>query len=400
MIFKTRNERPDTTVVSNVFIKRFLPLAPELAVKVYLCGLMLAGDPDPDSRIEELLGVSENDVQAAAAYLEGMGLVETIPGEEPLVVFKNPEEASFGLNAGGAKYAEFIRDVQAVLGTRALSGQELSRIYDWVEVFGFEREAAVAIVKNCLDRYGTKTTVAYMDKVAKTLAGKGAFTLAEVNEHFRDEEIMTSGAARIRKRWNRRGAPTMDEIALYEKWTKDWGLDEAALDYALGRMTASDNPSFAYLDSVIKGLKDDGNIDSEHIRELSRQEDQLAELTRKLFAAAGIKHRPKVEERAHVREWSTVFLMSDEVLLLAAELSKNDRSQFSRMKAIVNGWHDEGISSVDAAKESYEKNGGFAPSKRRTSRSMNYMQGRKYSEDELKKMGITLGEEFYEDEDK
>jgi hypothetical protein len=28
------------------------------------------------------------------------------------------------------------------------------------------------------------------------------------------------------------------------------------------------------------------------------------------------------------------------------------------------------------------------------------MQGKTYSEDELKKMGITLGEEFYDDEDK
>ncbi len=398
MIFKKKTERPDSTAVSNEFIKRSMPLMPELALKVYLFGLMLSSGEDGD--IASALGADEKDIRAALSYLEGLGLVELADGPEPVVIFKKPEEYAYTAAEGGAKYADFVKELQAVLGTRTLTGQELSRIYDWIELFGFEKEAAAAIVGNCLDMYGAKTGIAFMDKVAKTLAGRGAFTLAAVNEHFRRERIMTSGAAAVRRRWNRSGAPTQDEIALYEKWTVEWGMDEAAIDYALTRMTAADNPSFKYLDGVLGALREGGNTDAGHIRELSRREDELDELVRKMFAEAGLKSRPKREQKELIRSWRYEYLMSEELLLLAAGYAKADVSPFARMRAIVSGWHGEGISTEDAARASYEKNGGFSERKRRPNRALGYMQGKTYSEDELKKMGITLGEEFYDDEDK
>ena len=398
MIFKRKTERPETTAVSNDFIKRYLPLMPELALKVYLCGLMLSGDPDPETDAAKILGAEENDVRAALSYLEGMGLVEIIDGAEPVVIFKKPEDAELPDRSGGTRYSGFVKEIQAVLGTRVLTGQELSRIYDWVDLFGFEKEAAVAIVKNCLDSRGAKTGVAYMDSVAKSLASKGAFTLAAVNEHFREEKLLSSGAAAIRRRWNKPGAPTMDEIALYEKWTVEWGMDEAALDYALTLMTSAEKTTFKYLDSIMSTLREEGNVDAAHIRELSRRDDEARELARKLLAAAGMKGSPKAEYRMQVADWRFGYQMSEEILLLAADYAKASPAPFSRMKEIVNGWHSEGISTVEAAKESYEKNFGFVQKRKKNSRALNYMQGKTYSKDDLKKMGISFGEEFYNDD--
>ena len=398
MLFKRKTEKPSCTEVDNRFITDFLPEAPELAVKVYLYGLMLASDPDRETDIAKALGADDKDITAALAYLEAAGLVEVIDGEEPMAVFGNAASAvSRGASASLA-YSELVRELSSVLGTRVLSGAELSRIYDWIEVFGFSKDAAVEIVRRCLDKHGAKTSAAYMDKVAKTIAGRGAFTLEAVREYFSEQELLSGGAARICRRWHRRGAPTDDELALYEKWTVGWGLDDAALDYALTKMTAADKPSFAYLDSVIETLYREGNTDREHIEELTKQEDTVAELARQAFSRAGIKHNPRRDEKELFREWHIGSGMSAELILLAADYSKDSGTPFVRLKSILNGWHEEGISSLSAAKESYERNEGYKPKRKNASRALNYMQGRTYSEDELKKIGISLGEEFYDED--
>ena len=402
MLFRKKTERPSSTAVSNEFIRRFMPELPDHVVKVYLYGLMLSSDPEQPDDIAEALGADDNDIMAALSHLEALGLAEVSEGEHPIVVFRDPSEAPLASPAhGGAKYAELVSKVQNVLGTRVLSGGELSRIYDWVDLFGFEKDAAAAIVRNCLDRYGAKTSFAKMDSMAtKTLAPRGAFTLAKVNEYFREAEVLSSGAASILKRWNKGRPPTMDEIALYEKWTSDWGMDAAAVDYAMTQMTAAEKPTFKYLDGIMTALRENGNVDSERIRELSRKEDELKELVRRIFEAAGLKSRPQREQKELIRSWRYEYRMGEEILLLAAGHAKDDRSPFAGLKEIVNGFHDEGISTVEAAKEFLEKNGGFAKNAKKSSRALNYMKGKTYSDEELKKLGITLGEEFYDDEDK
>ena len=400
VLFSKEKKNSGETVLDNRFIAEFMPSAPELAVKAYIYGLMLAnGNGGEGGDICVVLGCDEHDLRAAFSYWQASGLV-TVISEEPLKICFRNEPAGIISPASASGYSELIAKVQAVLGTRVLSGSELSRIYDWVEVFGLEQEAAVEIVKHCLDKKGARTSVAYMDSVAKTLAAGGELTLEAVKEHFRYEEILSSGAAGILRRWNRRGAPTEDQIALYEKWTKAWGFDEQSIDAALIKMTAAEKPSFAYLDGILDEWHKNGSVSIERIREMQREDDMTAELAREAFARAGLKRRPNTEDRQLFREWNRNRAISAELIYYAAERAKLDPKPYASMKKTVEAIYAEGISSVSAAKEFLDSPRGAAVSRRtrKNDRALNYLKSGGYSSDELKKLGISLGEEFYDDE--
>lgn len=397
IIFLKDRDLQDVTPVDNIFITRYMPAAPEFAVKAYLFGLMRLSCPMWEcGDFLSVFGCKEEDVISAFAYWEAAGLVRII-GKNPLRVqylsVKNAVSAA-PARSDSTRYGDFVREVQAVLGTRVLSGAELSKLYDWLDVFGFEQSAAVEIVNHCLDKKGAKTGVAYMDAVAKTLVGKGCFTLEDVKRSFADEEILSSGAARILKRWNRRSLPTEDQIALYEKWTKAWGFDDEGISLACEQMTAADKPSFKYLDSILASWHDNGAVDRAKIEEIGRRDDILTELARKSFAKAGVKRSATREDKLQFGEWRFDWVVSEELILLAAEHAGGSPRPFAEMKRLLKDWHEAGISSVSAAEQRLES----APvkgGKQGGSRALNYMHGAKYSDEELKKLGITLGEEFY-----
>ena len=398
--FFTEKRISEETKVNNRFITELMPAAPELAVKAYIYGLMLAQSGGEED-LCAVLGCEENDIRAAFSYWEATGLVSIISHEPLKVCFRREPGAITSDKYSSSKYGEFINRAQSVLGTRVLSGAELSRIYDWIEVFGFEQDAAIEIIRHCLDKKGARTSVAYMDSVARTLAGKDELTLDAVKEHFRYEEVLSNGAAAILRRWNRKGAPTEDQIALYEKWTKAWGFDDQSIDAALLRMTAADKPTFAYLDGILDEWHRKGSVSAESIRELQREDDMIAELARQAFARAGLKKRPSADDRLLFREWNIEKAISPELILFAADRAKLEPRPFASMKRTVEAIYAEGISSVSAAKQFFESSvarPSASDGAKRNTRALNYIKAGSYSSEELKKLGISMGEEFYDDE--
>ena len=122
--------------------------APEGAVKVYLYSLMLlscGGGNGED--IASALSMTEEQVNDALMYWEKQGLVRASYGENGslAVQFLPFSEISSGseLNSGAQNYHKLVSKLQEVLGTRNLSGTDLKKIYDWIEVFGFVVEASV-----------------------------------------------------------------------------------------------------------------------------------------------------------------------------------------------------------------------------------------------------------------
>lgn len=242
-----------------------------------------------------------------------------------------------------------------------------------------------------------------MDAAARGMAARGARTLEDVKSAIEDERMLKSGAARIIKRWNQHRSPTQDELALYEKWTEGWGFDDDAVQLACAEMTAAEKPSFAYLNSILETWHKGGAVTKEQLREKARLDDSIAEITREAFARADLKGRPSNQHRQKVREWVVDMHLSPELIYLAAELTAEGTQQFANMKRIIKDWHDNGISGLEAAKAYYEayqkKTYSAQRSTSKTRRALNYMQGGTYTKEELKKLGVSLGEEFYEDDD-
>ena len=82
----------------------------------------------------------------------------------------------------------------------------------------------------------------------------------------------------------------MDEIDLYLKWTKEWGFVPKAIEAACAEMVGGD-PSFKYLDSILRGVQERGNrkaTTAEQLtRQLTREKDEAGQI-REVLRAAGL----------------------------------------------------------------------------------------------------------------
>lgn len=395
----------DTTTVDNRFIAELLPSAPDGAVKVYLYGLMLvSGNFNSDIDISDALGMSDEDIASAFDYWEKQDAVKLIPGANGnMTVQYLPIRRSSGLSPEAdrsARYAPFVAKLQSVLGTRNLTGAELQKIYDWIEIFSFEEDAAAEIVRHCIEIKGARVHINYMDSVAKRLSADGILTFEKVHASFESEKELSGGASAILKRWRITRRPTEDELLLYEKWTKEWGFTEDAISIALSDVVAVDRPNFKYLDAILSSHRENGSVSAEKMREAIREQDMIAEIARQAFTRAGLKRSANVSDRRQFEFWFREYGMNAEMILFAAELAAKKSTPFAEMKKLITDWHSRGIASYSAAKQDAEKREAElkrAPARGKSiNRALDYKQTQ-YTAEDLKRFGIDLGEGLYED---
>ena len=184
---------------------------------------------------------------------------------------------------------------------------------------------------------------------------------------------------------------TEDELALYKKWTEEWGMTLDEILSACPAMTSSDKPTFAYLNAILEGMRMEGGV-QEAIKSAALTE----ELAREIYSRAGLKGAPGRREKEAVSTWTVSWHMQPEAVLLSAERSAGYSHPFDRTRRLIEQLHEKGVTTLQQARKAIEElekqpaaEGG---KKQQSSYFMNYGQ-RKYSDEDLKSIGITLLED-------
>lgn len=383
------------TPVDNLFIAEYMPAAPENYVKVYLYGLMLcASYAEESDDLQTSLGLDAQEVLAAFSYWQALGLVRIVDADKLYIEYTPQRQAAVQRFDGERRYGMLIDRVQEALGGRILLGSDLQKLYDWVEVFSLEADCILELVSYIAAERGNRISFFTLDKIAKTWADAGVKTGEDARKYVAEQQELRSGAQRILRRWRMSRRPTEDELHLYEKWTHAWGFDDEAISAACVAATGTDKPNFSYLDAILENLRMQGAVTEEAVDRIRKEEDARRELCRMMFARAGIKRTPRSNEREEIGRWNDVYGMSAELLLFAAELASSASSPYGFMKKLIQRWHEQDIRSVSAARSDYEAHGtGETKAQvKSASQALGFAQ-RKYSEDDLKRLGIDLGDE-------
>lgn len=373
-----------TTAVDNIFIAEYMCRAPEKCVKAYLYGLMQCSAPDAETDAALALSMSEDELLTAFLYWQELGLV-TVLSREPLAVqFESLKTAAApGAAPAPRRYGELIDGVSAILGGRMLVSSELKQLYDWVEAFGLSEPVILELVADCA-KGRRRVSFAYMTREARLWADERIATVADAAAFIARRQELSGGAAALLSRWRITRRPTADELALYEKWTGEWGMGEPAIEAACAVMTGAAQPSFKYLDAVLDGFRKSGAVSGEAVADLLREEDMDRELCRQLWQRAAIKGAATKAQREEVARWHSHWGMSPELLLLAAEQASGESRPFAAMRACVETWHEKNVASVSEARS-------VKPEPKRP-RNPAAVTKRRYSEDELKSMGVDFGD--------
>lgn len=217
------------TLVDNVFIKEFLPSAPDLCVKVYLLGLSKCYNSDEDNTLDffcQSLKVCEEDIISLFKYWEDLGLVQVL-STNPVEVRYLPvlSKANKVKKYQVDKYADFNIQIQELFGKRLVVPNEYAEFYNLIENHRFTESALIAIVKYCVECKGFNLSPNYCLTVAKDWEREGIHTAEQVNEKIEELGIVDDKMNLILSSMGSKRKVQIEDKELLNKWLNSYGFE-------------------------------------------------------------------------------------------------------------------------------------------------------------------------------
>ena len=241
------------TLVDNVFLHEFMPECPDRFLKVYLYGLYAVSVPALNT-LEQFcraLKLSEEEVAEAFSYFEEYGLCSLL-SRNPLAVTFHPLSGMLSKprKIKPQKYAEFTKQVQALLPDRMISTAEFSEYFNLIEVYKLQPEALILIIKYCTLLKDRSVSYKYILAVAKNWAARGILTLDACEKELAAFDRQSQALAEVFKAMGLRAKPDFHDSELYAKWTEEYGFGQEAILFAAGRLKGN-RPNMTKLDGML-----------------------------------------------------------------------------------------------------------------------------------------------------
>ena len=356
MQLKLKN-KPEGTIVPVEFIQNCMG-APQGYVGAYLYGLMYS-----QSHEEIDLGVfsarlrmPESDIIEAYEYWQKKGFVKIHNGSElsfEFGIFKKLDNVDNLYSE-----SEFFQELQVIFGSRQLSPADYIKILDYTTVFMLPKKVVLLLAQYCVGKKGSRVSITYLDRVAKTWAEEGITTAEQAQKHLEREQQKESGILDILEQLgitNRRA--TMDETELFEKWTKQWGFTLGAIRTACSLTTSSRNPSMKYLDSILYNLKEEGKTTSRSISESKSVKESTTKDLQKILNLLGETNlKPSAEHISLYQKWTTAYGYGMDVIeKAAAQAAKRGRMPIKYIDSLLTDWFNNGIETPQQAADYIQK---------------------------------------------
>ncbi len=353
--FSPEAARREMTPVDNLFFLEYMPEADGTFVKVYLFGLMQCYHASlSDIDAAEALGLTDAQVRCAFVYWQAKGLVRIL-SDEPFSVEYLLTEQPAVTTATPVKYRRFLESVNALLSPRSLNMRETKAMYDCIELYGLEEGAVLALIGYCIELKGKRVSANYILTVAQEWSERDIKTQTAAEGYVADFRTQKHGSAEILRRWNKRRPPTVDEMALYDRWMNELGFDAETILTVAARMTDVASPTFAILDDRLSEWKERKVTD---VRELDRAEERNAqnrEFARQVFARLGKIGAPDKTTIAQLDMFRSEKGISRDAILLAADECAGAERPLGLLKKMLSDWANEHIETAEQAEAALNK---------------------------------------------
>ncbi len=348
----------DVTPVENLFLLEYLPHATGDQVRVYLYALMQCRQK-ADCTVEELaraLRLKPEKTLEALRYWESRGLLKGVSDNPPSFEFMNVRSA---MQAGSDqdpayRYRDFNKAlVEIVQG--AVRPAQFAQAMEWIEDLNLPEGVVLLMARRTAQKLadengGKPRSAPYLFKVLGEMAAGWAArdirTLEKAEAELSKSLPEQQTASAVIDYFSLRRAPTEAEVALSRKWVHEWGLTKADIERALKETAASANPSFAYLDGILRRHRGEAGRVAEGIDE----EQKMAEGLRDALSELGAQARtlPKSQMEAY-RGWIQDGFEPEVIARAAARASKRGRHAFDALEEEVKRFAELNIRTKEAA---------------------------------------------------
>lgn len=227
--FSLGYQTDNKVLIDNVFIKEFLPKAPDLCVKAYIMGLSLcSSSSDEDNTLEyfvSTLKICEEDVISLFKYWEDKGLVQVL-STNPIEVRYLPVQSytasikKFKLD----KYADFNMQLQEMFKDRMIMPNEYAEFYNLIEKKHVQENAIITIVKYCVDK-GFSISPNYCLTVARDWERNNIRTVEQVEAKIEELGIVDDKMNLILSAMGSKRRVQLEDKELLNKWLNLFGYE-------------------------------------------------------------------------------------------------------------------------------------------------------------------------------
>lgn len=372
------------TAIENLFITEYLPGADGDYVKVYLSALYHCQQGDHSFSLQDMeqeLGLSSDRIEAALRYWERRHLVARVSDKPLRYRFYHLAQRMLtgqDAQAGDKDFVDFSEAIYALFqGRRKVRPNEIATAHEWVTELELPREVVLMLLSHLMDTRGASFSFKAAQKLAVLMRESNITSPEEAEGYLSHTRQAHEGAKAVIRRFNQRRLPTEDELALYRKWTEEWGFTGDNILSACAETVKASNPSFGYLNGVLDGLRRRSSEPVKSVaQQLAREGDSMAG-AKEVLAALGTRISPSTVLKAY----EALLKQAPQALIVyAAQQVAQRRGRFEDIEKQLKTWRDQGIRTLDEARKAAPGAGYQRPAK--TVAAQRYGQ-RSYTEDEL-----------------
>jgi len=349
--FSSSQTEDGYTLVDNNFISEFLPQAPSEFVKVYLYGLSLCSNANYDYNTADntcaILQISEDELISALEYWQELSLVQ--------IISKKPLEVKFlrvKTHSGSAKirskgkYADFNKQVQAIITGRMIKPIEYNEYYNIIESLHFDPDALVMIIKYCTILKGDNVGYPYILAVAKNFASENVKSTEAVEKRFLEQEKSTLELKQVLDSLGLKRNADMEERNNYLKWTNNFGFTHGViLEVAKTLKTGGMHK----LDELLTKYYEQHLFSMQEILEYSTAREEMFDIAKNVTRNLGLYYQnlENVVE-TYVSGWVNMGFNKETLLQISNFCFKNSFRSLESMHDTVQRFFKLGLVSADA----------------------------------------------------
>ena len=349
----------NNTVIDNMFITDLMPNADELAIKVYLYGLVQCTSKITTNNTLDsfclALGAERKQITDSIIYLEDIGAIR-ITKENPLefeylplkTILTKPRK--FNPN----KYADFISQIENMILSRPLTPNELLKYIEVVEDYKISTDAMLLITKYCVDIKGQNIHSNYILTVAKTWANEGIKTIEQVEEKLKEMEAQTDTMRQIFLALGLKSTPDFEDKQYYIKWSTSWGYDFESILFAA--KLCKKRGGIKKLDSVLDNFYKLGLFTLSDIQNQSEYIEFTRNLAVNINKTLGVYYEniDTIVEQ-YISEWLNKGYEANGLKLIAIYCLKRNIKNLEGMDNIISDLYSKGIVSANSVQAFFEE---------------------------------------------
>lgn len=345
------------TGVENSFIKEYLAEANGDAVKVYLYGLYLCGNPNSDADIKdfsEALKISQEKVLDCFLYWEEFGLVSVL-SKDPLTVKYLPISTAYTKprKFKAEKYGEFTKGLQALLPSRMISTNEYSEYFTVMETYSIAPEAMLMIVKYCSDRKGAEISYRYVIKVAKDFGIRGINSVEKVEKELSSYIYRSGEILKILKALSIRRQPDIDDLNYFKKWTKELSFEPENIIFAAKTLKKS---SMQKLDELLMELYSTKSFGKEEIANFASRKQAAYDLAIKFNKTLSVYVEVlDAEVDEYINKWLSYGFEEQTLLLIANRLFRDGKNTLKDADELIEDLRGRGVIDLSSVNDFFEE---------------------------------------------